>query len=236
MTALHRVIGDFTDQTHEGLCGPFDLVLAVRRVGRSRIAGHPGRMKVLSLPPIAYAAFRTQHPARLFEGYRARLEVLGEVHSDEVGMEMQHHARLRRAAVDAVTPLVRRIKIGRIDRPEPRRADREHAEFHPQLAADDLHHLGLATMRVPEHDLAHAGPPGTLGDLEPHAGQHVVREAQRAGKGQMLVRLADRQSRQDQGRQIVRHQGDGARHDPGVDGGIDPHWKVRPVLLDRANR
>ena len=75
-----------------------------------------------------------------------------------------------------------------------------------------------------------------LATLEPDAGQHVVWHAQRAGKGEVLVGFADRQGRQDQRRQIVRHQGDGTLDDAGIDGRVDPHRKMRAVLLDGTDR
>ena len=51
----------------------------------------------------------------------------------------------------------------------------------------------------------------------------------------MLIGFSDRHHRQHQRRAVGWHQFDCARHDAGVDRGVDPHRQMRSVLLNRGD-
>ena len=97
-------------------------------------------------------------------------------------------------------------KAARIAEPVPGRVHREHPVPDPQLARDDVDDGDVAAVRVDEDELAAAGPVHALADLRPGADQGLGRQGERAGKGEMLVRLADRLDRQDEHVEIVRHE------------------------------
>src|SRR5262245_66478567 len=98
-------------------------------------------------------------------------------------MKIPHDAGLRLASMNAVLALLRAEQIAGIDGAEPGTADRQHTEFHPQLAGDDVHHLRLTAMRVVIDDALAAGTMHALANLRPYPCQRLVGKAQRARKG-----------------------------------------------------
>ena len=94
----------------------------------------------------------------------------------------------------------------------------------------------IAAMGVEKDQLAHARPVHALADFGPGPDRGLGRKGERAGKGEMLVRLADRLDRQHEDVEILRYEAAGAGEIALVDEGVDADGQVRPVLLDRGRR
>ena len=110
--------------------------------------------------------------------------------------------------------------------------DDEHVAAHAQVARHDVGDLRLAAVAVEQHELAHACAGDALADLGPQPDQRLGRKRERAGIGDVLVRLADGHRRQERHRQVGRQQLHRPRDHAAIDRRVDLDRQVRAVLLD----
>ena len=151
------------------------------------------------------------------------------------GIGGEHHAGLHVAAVDAVTHLGFAEQVVEIDGSEPGAADRQHAEFDSDVAADDVDEADLSAVTVEDQQPPRAGPRHAAGDIEPDLPQCLGGNRQRALEGEMLVGLADPLHRQNQHIDAVGEAGDGLREDRLAQRGVDGDGQMRSVLLGRRH-
>ena len=167
---------------------------------------------------------------------RRRHEILRLVHPHQIGAEIEHQRRLDVARMDAVLRFDRVVHAVRQTEPAPVRGDREHRAAHAQFARRGRDHRGVAAVRIGEDELAQAGAMHALADLDQHAQQRVGRQCQRAGRQDVLVRLADRLHRQHQHADVVGQPLPQHREHAVRDRGVGHHRQMRPVLLGRRDR
>ncbi len=117
----------------------------------------------------------------------------------------------------------------------PRRPDHQHLVAHAELARDDVDHRHVAAVGVDQDELLDAGAVDAVADVEPELRRGLPGRRERAGRGDVLVRLADRLDRQEGDRQLLRQELDGAGDHALGDAGVGEDREMRPVLLDRGN-
>src|SRR6516162_4935751 len=90
--------------------------------------------------------------------------------------------------MDAIGCVVGRIRIRRQAEAAPLAGHRQHAEAHAKFSRQDADHLGIAAVRVDDHQLAQARAMNRLPDLEPDTQQVLCRECDGSFRTQVLVR------------------------------------------------
>ena len=119
---------------------------------------------------------------------------------------------------------------------EPARAVDQQVETGAQVARDQIHDAGMATVAVEDQQLAHAGARDRFADVGPEPQHGLGPQRERAGKALVLGAQPDRLGRQDVGRTGCRQMRPGCRQDPLDQIGIDRQRQMRAVLFDRGNR
>ena len=114
-----RIARDLGDEVDQAAGGAFDDLGAAFGVGARGVAAGPRLLQVLRLPAKSDRAFRRQELVVARDFDRARHEIFRIFHVDEIAMEMQHHARLGFAAMDAEFALLRVKQVLRVRHAEP---------------------------------------------------------------------------------------------------------------------
>jgi len=101
--ALERIAGDLAQELHQVVGDPISDPRAERGVAPRRIAADAFLIQILALPSEPYSIpLGAKEPELLFQRLAQRNEIPCEIHGHQVGAEMQHQRRLKRAAMDAV--------------------------------------------------------------------------------------------------------------------------------------
>ncbi|MDT4830537.1 hypothetical protein FQZ97_640060 [compost metagenome] len=207
-------------------------LLALFARGAGRVADHAAGAEVARGPGAGRAAVGRQQldrEGRWKVGHRA-------FHVHGVGRQREHQrgfgmARVHRELLLLLAHLLAR-RAGQARHAV--RHDHEVAMAQAQFARRHLQHLRLAAVPVGEQQLAKARAIHRLADFDHGRQQRGARERHRAGKVQVLFRLAVGDRRQGKGAHLGRQLLQRLAHHARGDHAVDRARQVRAVLLDGA--
>ena len=138
--------------------------------------------------------------------------------------------------MDAVEIFLVRHEPGRLAGSAPSRSSHNHASYLMRSSRARISTIGtLPPCEVTSTSLRTPAR-ATLSPISSQILDHgLPGEGDRAGRGDVLVRLADRLQRQEGRGQTVRQQLDRALHHAFADAGVGKDGQMRPVLLDGAD-